>query len=470
MTQYEPTNQYRCTIIRGKSQSEMEDLLPFYAQVVHKNCPCTKEDFDVRCNNQLASFLFRVNDFEKLPDDNKKTIRNHITEVMGKLLGLYYTDEEGYVCESSSCTHLYNNHDFPTFFKNICFNLQFPNGAASTKYIKQYMGDKLNFRPLCFVVSLLQYARNNGNVLLTKQEIGYYVLNNLEVLQGKVSEKEVYDRIILDRQNEIKRPSLSGSRDWQHIKEMFNLLNLANVALTDNTYIWLNKNEEQAIEIFCKNTTPAFNIYEYNADTTEGAKELKEAWQRYYSSMNKDIANLETQFGKTESDREQVRQRGAVGLSTVELGDQGEALIYQMEKERVRQFKERLVNKVLLLGKTKGLGYDISSLEADENPIHPEFARYIEVKSTKRVTKPSFAENWSDTLNLTTKEWVAAEQYGAYYNIYRVYFTRDEVIVVRVKDPFKLSQEGVIDVFPTIYQMDFGKDAIVKQYKTEGYI
>lgn len=332
------------------------------------------------------------------------------------------------------------------------------------------MDDNINFRPLCYVVSLLQYARKNGNVLLTKQEIGYYVLNNLEVLQGKVSEKDVYDRIILDRLNEIKRPSLSGSRDWQHIKEMFNLLNLANVALTDNTYIWLNKNEEQAIEIFCKNTTPTFNIYKYNADTTEGAKELKDAWQRYYSSMNTDIANLETQFGKTESDKEQVRQRGAVGLSTVELGDQGEALVYQMEKERVRQFKERLVNKVLFLGKTKGLGYDISSLEADENPTHPEFARYIEVKSTKRVTKPSFAENWSDTLNLTTKEWVAAEQYGAYYNIYRVYFTRDEVLVVRVKDPFKLSQDGVIDVFPTIYQMDFGKDAIVKQYKTEGYI
>ena len=43
-------------------------------------------------------------------------------------------------------------------------------------------------------------------------------------------------------------------------------------------------------------------------------------------------------------------------------------------------------NKVLLLGKQRGLGYDISSVEANENREEPEFARFVEVKSTKRVT------------------------------------------------------------------------------------
>ncbi len=461
---FEPEKQYRCTIIRGKSQSEMEDLLPFYAQVVHKNCPCTKADFDTRCNDQLAKFFFHIKEFQDLPPDNQKTIRNHITEIMGKLLGLYFTDEDGYVYESSSCAHLNENHDFPTFFKNICFKLQFPNVAASSKYIKQYMTDNIFFRPLCFVVSLLQYANNIGNILLTKQEIGYYVLNSLDVLQGKVSEIEVFERIMHDRQNNIRRPSLSGSHDWQHIKEMFNLLNLANIVFMDNSYIWLNKNEIKAIDIFRQNLKPEFNIYNYSNSSTEDLKLIKEQWQKYYSSMDTAISLLKTKFEETSNDVASIRQRGAVGLSTIELGDQGEALVYQMEKERIRKFKERLVNKVLLLGKTKGLGYDICSLEADEDPEHPEFARYIEVKSTKRVTKPSFDNNWTDTLNLTTKEWVAAEQYRSYYNIYRVYFTREETIIVRIKDPFKLSTDGIIDVYPTIYQMNFGKTAIVKQY------
>ena len=37
---YIPEHQYRCTIIRGKSQTDMEDLLPLYANIVHKYCPC----------------------------------------------------------------------------------------------------------------------------------------------------------------------------------------------------------------------------------------------------------------------------------------------------------------------------------------------------------------------------------------------------------------------------------------------
>ena len=110
------------------------------------------------------------------------------------------------------------------------------------------------------------------------------------------------------------------------------------------------------------------------------------------------------------------------------------------------------------------MGYDISSIEGDENPKKPEFARYIEVKSTKRVTEPSFDKNWGDSLNITAKEWVAAEQYGEYYNIYRVYFTKNKTFIVRIKNPFKKAEEGEIEVYPTIYQMIFDSSVIEFRY------
>ena len=161
---------------------------------------------------------------------------------------------------------------------------------------------------------------------------------------------------------------------------------------------------------------------------------------------------------------EQNAHSGAI-KSTVDLGDEGEALVFRLEQERVRNFRERLVNKVLLLGKTKGLGYDISSIEADENPSRPEFARYIEVKTTKRVTEPSFDNpSWMDSLNITAKEWVAAEQYGDYYNIYRVYFTKTKTFIVRIQNPFKKAENGEIEVYPTIYQMNFDASVIEKRY------
>lgn len=466
---YNPDNQYRCTIIRGKSQTEMEDLLPFYAQTVHKFCPCQKDEFDSYCNRQLAKYFFNNEDYAGLPDANKKTIRNHITEIMGKLLGLYFATEDGYVYESESCSFLLSSNDFPAFFKNICLNFQFPNFADSIQTLKEKLQNGIALRPLCFVVAFLDYARKQPeNKAITKQEIGFYILNNLDVLQGKVGIAEIYDRIMSDRKNNIRREKLSGSHDWQHIKEQINFLALANVVDTDRDFIWLNGAEENAIKLFCKrNADPLFDFYHYNLDLPSEKKQAQAEWDLYFGKLNPEIKDMSTHFEPAVKTAEMKKERGAVGLSTVELGDKGEAFVYKMECERVKAFKERLVNKVLLLGKTKGLGYDISSIEADENPEKQEFARYIEVKTTTRISEPSFNEDWSDTLNLTSKEWIAAEQYGDYYNIYRVYFTKKKTIVIKINNPFKKAQEGIVDVFPTIYQMDFTKQAIQKQYEEE---
>lgn len=464
---YRPENQYRCTIIRGKSQSEMEDLLSFYAQTVHNNCPCTKDEFDTRCNKLLAKYFFGNENYNGLTDANKKTIRNHITEIMGKLLGLYCTTLDDMVNETESCSFLLSKNDFPAFFKNICLNFQFPNFADSIQTLKDKVSHKINIRPMCYVIAFLDYARKQTiNKAITKQEIGYYILNNLDVLQGKVPVDVVYSQIMNDRQNKVKRDKLSGSYDWQHIKEQFNFLELSNIVETDSEYIWLNKEEENAIKLFCKkNIEPAFDFYKYNLDSDSDKKQAQADWNLYFGKINSEIINLNTHFAISTQATELKKEKGAVGLSTVELGDKGELFVYKMECERVKSYKERLVNKVLLLGKTKGLGYDISSIEANENPTKPEFARYIEVKSTTRISEPSFDNNWSDSLNLTAKEWIAAEQYGEYYNIYRVYFTKKKIIVIKINNPFKKAMENAIEVFPTIYQMDFTAKVIKKQYE-----
>lgn len=471
---YNPDNQYRCTIIRGKSQTQMEDLLPLYANMVHRLCPCTEEEFNERGNKFLSKALFGTDCYEILPDSNQKTVRNHLTEIAGTLLALYRIDLDGYVYETELCSYLLDTNDFPAFFRNICLNFQFPNGTKKSNFVLQDVANRINIRPFCFVVSLLYYAQQQPHKhLLTKQEIGYYVLNNLEVLQGIVSVETVYHKIIEDRVDGVHKPQLSGSHDWQHIKEQFNLLELANIVHTDRTYIWLNKEEALSIEVFVRALNESsFDVYAYDLSSLDERKQFYADWEEYYGRLNPDLAMLPTKFqSETEiviADRvEQTAQRGAVGATTIEVGDKGEALVYNLEKERVGNYKSRLVNKVLLLGKTKGLGYDISSIEADENPDKPEFARYIEVKSTTRVTEPSFDDNWTDSLNLTSKEWVAAEQYKEYYNIYRVYFTKQRTFVVRIKNPYELATQDLIEVYPTTYQMNFNDKVIEHRYAGE---
>ena len=87
---YIPENQYRCTIIRGKSQTDMEDLLPLYANMVHKLCPCEEESFRISCFRILSKALFNTEAYDELSNSNQKTIKNHFTEIAGILLGLYY--------------------------------------------------------------------------------------------------------------------------------------------------------------------------------------------------------------------------------------------------------------------------------------------------------------------------------------------------------------------------------------------
>ena len=469
---YNPENQYRCTIIRGKSQSDMEDLLPLYANMLHKLCPCEEQMFKESSRKMISKALFNTDSYGQLSKGNRKTVNNHLTEIAGILLGLYYPEDENsgtIIYESESCRFLVENNDYPTFFKNLCLNFQFPNGAKKIQYAKVDIENNLNIRPFCFVVGLLYYAQNQPQkCLLTKKEIGYYVLNNLDVLKGLVTYEEVYERIASDRANHIKRDNLSGSHDWQHIQEQFNLLELANIIETDAIYIWLNKEETSAIRIFL-NQSPntIFDCYKFSFTTRNGKREFYNGWKKYYGRFNKELKSLPPVFQTSEIviiDKDEQKAQGGAIKSTVDLGDEGEALVFRFEQERVRKYKERLVNKVLLLGKTKGLGYDISSIEADENPQKPEFARYIEVKSTKRVTTPKFDKQWSDSLNITAKEWVAAEQYGEYYNIYRVYFTKNNTIIVRIKNPYKKAQDGDIEVYPTIYQMNFDANVIEIKY------
>lgn len=213
-------------------------------------------------------------------------------------------------------------------------------------------------------------------------------------------------------------------------------------------------------------------MYSYDLSSINDRNLFYADWEQYYGRLNPELAVLPTTFSVEENiivadKQSQVAQRGAVGASTIDIGDRGENLVYNLERERVGNYKPRLINKVLLLGKTKGLGYDISSIEANENPAKPEFARYIEVKATTRITEPSFNESWTDSLNLTQKEWVAAEQYRDYYNIYRVYFTKSKTLIVRIKNPYDLATKDMIEVYPTTYQMNFNDKVLEHRYAGE---
>jgi hypothetical protein len=463
---FNPDIQYRCTIIRGKAQKELDNLLPAYANIIAEICPCKKDDFDLNFNQALSNIIYKK-DYDSLDNNNKKTIRNHITEIAGKLFGLYF-NKDNFVHESESNQKLLEDNDQPSFFKNLCLNFQFPNGSQSINTVMDRVNYKLKFKPFHFILALIILADGRG-LKLSKNEIGYYVLNSLEVLQGLINVEDVLNKIIDDRSSDaVKKLNFSNSNETQHIREQINLLGLANLVFFEGDYVIVNKTESKTLDLFMVelNQPLKFDMYKYNLDIEKEKKEMFDDWSEYYGSIAvSDYEILSTSIEALQRVEVVKTITSKKGTDHTILGDEGEEYVFILEKSRVAEKHPRLANKVILLGKQRGLGYDISSVEANENDEEPEFARFIEVKSTKRITEPDLNDkSWLDTINLTRKEWIAAKQYRQAYNIYRVYFTPDRTVVRKINDPFDKNEKGFITVLPTLYRMDFGSQSIDKQY------
>jgi len=446
---FNPEIQYRCTIIRGKSISRMEDYLPVYAQILNEICPIPADKFDKTFDDKLSRFI----------KDDGKTIKNHRTENVDKLLGMYF-EKDGIIYISERTKIFLENNDQPAFFKSACYKFQQSNGSQKIQTTKEKIKNGINFKPYHFILSLLK-AATDKKTILTKDEVAYYVLNALQVLQGKVTVDEVLKTILERREKKIyKKVETHGkaySYSLQHINEQFDYLELANLIRKDAKNIWLNAKEVASIELFLKDLASplAIDYTKYNLSKTDIGKKIEQEWREYYGTTAETEAE---KFETTIESLETIPPTEVSRRSMMELGDEGENFVLKIEKERVKVFNPRLVNKVNHHGKTKGLGYDVTSIEADRNKRNPEFTRYIEVKSTKRVHPPDFTDTM-DSITLTRNEWVAAEQHSNSFYIYRLYFTTKGIFLSVIKDPVKKNNDGILYATPIAYRIEFGDKA-----------
>lgn len=451
--------QYRCTIIRGKAKNKLDNLLPVYAKIINEYCPCSQDEFKEVFNTELAYTL-------DYPSD--KTLDNHRTEIAGKLFGMYFSDAANIVFPSERTLLFIKNNDQPEFFKDICQKFQFPNGMDKFQTILDKVSNKISIRQFPFILELLFIAKENG-IQILKDEVAYFVLNSLETLQGIIQPQEVYNSILEHRNKgiavKVSEDGKASSFSMQHINEQLGFLELANLVRIESNFLYLNPHEEKAINYIRSswNKAPTFIINKESLATLESRKALASEWQKYYSKVDKDGINIFTtsvdaiQYNVIEKE-DKTAVTGTIG--GIKLGDDGEKFVYNYEQQRVSEYDERLKNKVLLLGKIRGLGYDIQSIIADGSD-KSEFVQYIEVKSTKRVTPPKEGgDGWIDAITLTRNEWIAAEQHGRAFSFYRVYFTPQSVIIYIIKNPYKKYKNDTVKCTPMNYRLDFSKKSI----------
>lgn len=454
---YDPTRQYRCAIIRGKSKSDLDNLLISYARTVNDTCPCPKEVFAERFNFMLGKIL---------GTSVKKTLDNHRTEIVGKLFGMFYVDADNNVQIGERTRAFLDNLDQPFFFKDVCYKLQFPNGMDKLQTVQERIDRHISVRPLCFVLSVVKVA-SDINIALQIDEIAYYVLNSLDALQGRVSAEKIVERIKSDRQegihNLVHAVGKASSYNMQHINELLSLLELANLISIRRRHVYLNLNESATIELFIKATTKSllFKMEQYDLTDKAGKLKMYADWSKYYSDLSIEAqSNFITSVAALGVPSTILNGQTLAVSGTKQLGDDGEEYIYQYEKKRVSTFNSRLAGKVKHVGQQRGLGYDILSVVAERGGDE-EFAMYLEVKSTKRVTAPDpTSDTWTDQVGVTRNEWIAAQQHGAYYRIYRVYFTASGVHIFIVKNPYQKVEDGIMFATAMQYSVEFNGAAV----------
>lgn len=453
---FNPELQLRCDFIRGKSLSNMEDYLSVYVNILSEICPIAEDLFADAFDNRFAH-AFRIS-----TDDNSemKKVKNHRTENVTKILGLVYK-YNGIVYLSKRTEKYIKDNDQPALFKSVCFQFQQPNGSQTINAFIEKTTQGINFRPFHFIIKLLKIAYED-DIRLTKDDLFYYVLNCKQTLQGRVAPEVVYAKILQERaEGKHRKVALVRNQAWttQHLREQLDYLSLANLIRMDKYSVYLNMREIKAIKIFEEELSKPLRFNYLTYDTRRpGIFDIIENDWLYYMGVSEGIDlsvfnTTATSFDSHIEENEEDHQNQ--GESTVELGDRGEAFVMNYEKKIVGEFNKRLVNKVNYLGNVRGLGYDITSIEANRADCREdrEKIRYIEVKTTARVTPPN--PDFQDSINLTRNEWVAAEQQKEHFYIYRLYFTNKGPYLYIIKNPCQKNEDGSIYVTPTAYHMEY---------------
>lgn len=168
----------------------------------------------------------------------------------------------------------------------------------------------------------------------------------------------------------------------------------------------LSKEDYALLEKLCDSHADEGNMtnevqFKYDLTTIENRKLFQYEWDAYFARISPCANQFATSAASLVVDVQEPEKPTATpahATNLTEFGDEGEQIVYEYEKKRVASFNQRLANKVLSLGKTRGLGYDIQSVIAEPGDM-AEFVKYIEVKSTKRLTCPDINDDlWIDTL------------------------------------------------------------------------
>jgi hypothetical protein len=324
----------------------------------------------------------------------------------------------------------------------------------------------VKFKPAKYLLKLLKTAESrHTEFAISAAEATHFIFNDKRLSVEDENPTAVIDRILEVRNKKI--PLDKTGDVIRYARDFMNYMVQANLLDELGGMYRLNKGEETAIHaiIADKNFFDEYSSV-IKSDGTWDKDEYKIAdanWMEWFadtvggedletpiSALIKDRVNLPDEWKKI---REMLAKKNtsARRAHLKELGDEGEEIAFQYEKDAVAKSRPDLVHLVKNVSANGSLGYDIISL----HPSQERRKKYIEVKTTKKNYESDVIIPFTMSIN----EWSVATQSGDDYFIYRVIITREGVTIFAIQNPHLRNKEGVLQIEPVAYKVVYTSQA-----------
>jgi hypothetical protein len=183
---------------------------------------------------------------------------------------------------------------------------------------------------------------------------------------------------------------------------------------------------------------------EWFADSADDDDSL----QTSATALVKDDSNYPEQWKKIKEmlERKDPTIRGA---ALKEIGDEGEKIAFEYEKDLVKKLHPTLAHMVRLVSATAALGYDLLSVKQEDG----RRKKYVEIKTTKKNYESSIMIPFTISIN----EWSVAQQLGDDYFIYRVIITKEGVTIFSIQNPAKKASDGNLSIEPIGFKVVYSE-------------
>lgn len=445
-----PKHLLRLHFERSRFARKLEDVLLVLASRIVNIGMMEKEEFD----KLLDKIIVEINT-EPLAE---KTIRNQRTEMI-RLFGLVkYVDH--LAIPGNRLSLLTQTQDTPRFFKSFCNRFQFPGGFLKPDKVSEMVVAGVKFKPAQYILRLFKIANSkHGEFALSATEATHFILYDKRVTVQNEAPDKALERIMEARKNNVQ---LDTTGDViRYARDFLNYMVEANLLTEFKGMYAINEGEKRAIQAIIGDKN-FFNKYStvIKADGSWDKEEYKKVdteWMEWFAdgledealetpatALVRDENNYPEQWKKIKEilERKDPKLRGN---ALKELGDEGEKIAYEYEKDAVKKVRADLVRLVRIVSSTAALGYDIISVQAEEG----RRKKYIEVKTTKKNYESDIMIPFTISIN----EWSVAQQLGDDYFIYRVIITKEGVTIFSIQNPPQRTAEGNLFIEPIGYKV-----------------